>query len=183
MAQTKFVFRVSVEVEYTAEEIKNDFDNFSEMSLEDIEKQLTWLCNEQGIIEVENDGRATEDAQNCVNDFIEQSLEVDNWEEVYNGDGVLRINTSLDKPIVGRFYQTYGGSPPSAPDGGWGGYWVEEKDKCKVHKDNYKWAGDWAYQNVYIVKGDTFLRQNPLRELCVRGISEMAGIVPAVKFD
>jgi len=111
MAQTKFVFRVSVEVEYTAEEIKNDFDCFSEMRLEDIEKQLTWLCNEQGIIEVENDGRANEDAQNCINDFIEENLEAedDDWEEVYSTDTPVSLVNHFNG--ICSYFQTAGGGP------------------------------------------------------------------------
>ena len=135
MAETKFVFRVSVEMTYTAQEIKDDFDCFSEMRLEDIEKQLTWLCNEQGIIEVENDGRATEDAANCINDFIEQNLEddcKDEWEEVYSLDTPLSLIHHFKGPCA--YYQTTGGGPE-------GGYVLFDSNLYSVTRH---WFEDWS---------------------------------------
>jgi hypothetical protein len=135
MAETKFVFRVSVEMTYTAQEIKDDFDCFADMRLEDIEKQLTWLCNEQGIIEVENDGRATEDAANCINDFIEESLEVEeskDWEEVYSIDTPVSLINHFKGPCA--YYQTAGGGPE-------GGYVLFDSDVYSVTRD---WFQDWS---------------------------------------
>ena len=131
MSQSKFIFRVSVEVEYTAEEIKRDFDCFSEMRLEDIERQLDWLSNEQGIIEVEDDGRATEGAQNCVNDFIEENLD-DEWEEVYSIDTPLSLINHFKGPC--SYYQTSGGGPE-------GGYVLFDSNLYSVTRH---WFEDWS---------------------------------------
>ena len=135
MSQTKFVFRVCVEIEYTAQEIKDEFDSFSEMTIEDIEKQLTWLNNEEGIIIVEEDGRCVKGCQDTVNDFIEESLEVEeakDWEEVYSIDPPLSLIYHFKGPC--SYFQTSGGGPE-------GGYVLFDSDVYSVTRH---WFEDWS---------------------------------------